>query len=409
MDSDNDSICSEDALNELLGIPMTSILQTAKWEDDKLLQHEAVRCNDNKQSDNSCIPDTHNRKLYDTTNHHESLRQYHQVADRAYYLTNNSIESPPVTVMDLSNENMGHILVATKTIEKGDVIFTEKSLISAQQPRGSVNIRACQMCFKSLEPGSCLSKDSIHKSIPLINLWPIQEISCDQRYFKTLQSYENLSEDISSGVVVCKQCDSLFCCKNCSLDFQREMGSCCLYTRAVNGSVKALCTLDDEDGNVADIDLVYVLSSRMFCMLVHRYRSGLSIDIFDSNCGQSEDVNRLKLGNCDKHGLYSMSVGYEVIRKAFSLTLEEQEGALSIDLYHKLSAIAQRNGIHLCTLSPFRGYYQAMLRYTGGRGSSRQKEVSRDIAKILGASDGKISKEMDRIIEDKVSNLLTNS
>lgn len=400
MDSDSDSICSEEALNELLRIPMTSVLKTSNWGEDNLLPHKTVTNKVKKQNENSVIP---NNKIYHTTNHHDHIKRYHEVADRAYHLTKNSIESPPVTIMDLSNENMGNILVATRMIQKGEVIFTEKSLISAQQPKGSFNVRACQMCFKSLEPGSCLSTGLMNKSIPLIHLWPIQEMSSDQRNFNSIFPYENLFEDISSGVVTCNQCDSLFCCKSCSLEFQTEMGQCCLFTSALNGAIKALSSLEDEECPDIVIDPVYILASRMFCMLVHRYRSGLSIDIFDRNCGESEDISLLKLGNCDENGIYNMSVGYEVIRKVLSLTLDEQEGPLSIDLYHKLAAKSQRNGIHLCTLSPFRSYYQAMLRNTGGRGSSRQKEVSRDIAKILGASDGKLSREMDRIIEDKVS------
>ena len=409
MDSDEDSISSEAALNELLGIPMTSTLKTANWdEDDNLLSLQTVT-HKVKQNEISVVSDDYNPKIYDVTKLYVYPKRYQHIADRAYHLTNNSIESPPVTIVDLSEENMGNILVATRFIQKGEVIFTEKSLVSAQQPKLSLNIRACQMCFKSLEPGSCLSKDSINELIPLIHLWPVQEMSSDASNYKMIMPHETLLEDMSSGIVICKECGSLFCCKDCCFEFQTTIGSCCSCTHAMNGAIKALCCLDGEDCTTADIDPVYTLASKMFCMLVHRFRSGLSIDIFDSNCGRSEDVNLLKLGSCNDDGVYSMIVGYEAIANALSFTIEERQGALSIDLYHKVAAIAQRNGIHLCTSSPFRGYYQAMLRWTGGRGSSRQKEVTKDIAKILGSSDGKLSKEMDRMVEEKVRNIFGNS
>lgn len=405
MDSDEDSISSEGALNELLGLPMTSTLKTANWdEDDNLLSLQTLT-DKVKQNKASVVSHDYDTKIYDITKHYICPKRYQQITDRAYSLTNNSIESPPVTIVDLSEENMGNILVATRFIQKGEVIFTEKSLVSAQQPKRSLNIRACQMCFKSLEPGSCLSKESINELIPLIHLWPIQEMSSDTNSYKVLMPHETLLEDMSSGIVICKECDSLFCCKHCCLEFQTTMGSCCSSTHAVNGAIKALCCLDDEDCTTADIDPVYALASKMFCMLVHRYRSGLSIDIFDSNCGRAEDVTLLKLGSCNDDGVYSMVAGYEAITNALSLTIEERQGALSINLYHKVAAIAQRNGVHLCTSSPFRDYYQAMLRWTGGRGSSRQKEVTKEIAKILGASDGKLSKEMDRMVEEKVRNI----
>ena len=75
-------------------------------------------------------------------------------------------------------------------------------------------------------------------------------------------------------------------------------------------------------------------------------------------------------------------------------------------LFHKIAAMAQRNAISLTTASPFRTYYQAMIRNTGGRGSARQQQVASEVAKVLGSENGTLSRDMDRIVEKKVRLLL---
>jgi len=62
---------------------------------------------------------------------------------------------PPVQICQLENRGKG--LVATRLIEKGSCIFTEKAAIATQLPSSTFidscwpPIQACQHCFRSLE------------------------------------------------------------------------------------------------------------------------------------------------------------------------------------------------------------------------------------------------------------------
>jgi hypothetical protein len=151
------------------------------------------------------------------------------------------------------------------------------------------------------------------------------------------------------------------------------------------------------------IDPVYALATRMFCILVQRHRSGNSLTLFDELCGGADEVTSLRLGDYNKEtDGYSLENGYNLVSQAFSLSEEERHGPLSLTTFHNLAAKAQRNGILLMTKSPFREYYGAVLRSTGGRGSAKQQEVVSEIARVLGSPDGKLSRDMDGLVEKKV-------
>lgn len=404
---DNDSVSSEEALNELLGLT-TATLKTAKWDEDEDVPAKCIiKPSKPIKSITKAAPicfDIDQIRTGVTIGKGRIASNYEAlIMERAYHMAKDSIEVPPVMIVNLTEENQGNVLVAKRGFRKGEVIFSEKSIASVQQKSHKSNIRACEMCFRSLESGLCLSKDP---TIPYVNLWPVREISMDPKNLQALEFNHHLMQDCSSGVVFCNQCTTLFCSRYCAKEYTRDIGNCCTCKDAIDCAIESLSAIDTSDNRVLVTDPVYILATRMFCMMVHRYRSGYSLSIFDGNCGHELDVTPLRLGDCDESGVYSMFSAYELISESLSLTVEERLGPLSLSLYHKLAAIAQRNGIHLSTLSPFRGYYDAIICHTGGRLSPRQKEVTREIAKILGASDGKLSKDMDRVVEERVSYFL---
>jgi hypothetical protein len=356
--------------------------------------------------------------------------------DLAYVATEGRILRPPVAAVDLRN-GKGRCLIASRFISKGEIIYTERALVGAQIPdfcgtcndarlkkkesKTAHNVRACQHCFRSLEPGSSLfppsanRREDAHNSqptIPLAHLWPVVEY---QDYKDAAlgplagEPSENLLEDAKSRRVTCLRCRTIFCSKYCAKSYMATTGNCCQSNDAINGAIHGLvCNQAENSGNQDDsavniIDPVYALAARMFCVLVHRHRSGNSLTLFDELCGVADDTAPLRLGDYykDTDG-YSLSNGYHLVSEALSLTEDERQGPLSLVTFHKLAAKAQRNGILLTTKSPFREYYGAVIRNTGGRGSARQQELVSEIARVLGSPDGKLSRDMDELVEKKV-------
>ncbi|CAB9528416.1 SET and MYND domain-containing protein 5 [Seminavis robusta] len=329
---------------------------------------------------------------------------------RAYVVTEGRIEAPPVVVVDFGVDR-GRGLVASWGIAKGEVIFTEKALVGAQVPDGcpssstsrctGYKVRACQQCFRSLEPGSCLvpnghdsTPTTTCSSIPLPHLWPVMEYSSD----KTVSLEDHLVEDTISRQVTCTNCHIWFCTRWCAKSYQETTGNCCQSTQAVASAIKALACGDGDDDDNQDgrhIDPVYALTTRMFAMQQQQSTNGQSL--FDDLCGDANDITALQLGDyCPHTYTFSLAKGYDPVCQA--LALQERS---SLEEFHRLAAVAQRNGILVTTKSPFREYYGAVLRNTGGRGSTRQQQVVSEIAQILGAPDGKLTREMDDIVEEK--------
>jgi hypothetical protein len=354
--------------------------------------------------------------------------------DLAYVARDGRIERPPVAAVDLG-DGKGRCLIASRFISKGDIIYTERALVGAQIPdlcatcnagkeefRTAYRVRACQHCLCSLEPGSCLippsanvsddSPTSLPPTIPLAHLWPVVEYQdCKDTAPRTraVEPFQKILEDTVSRRVTCERCYTPFCSKYCAKSYVAATGDCCHANDAINGAIHGLVCSQDVDNDhqvnttINIIDPVYALSTRMFCMLVQRHRSGNSLTLFDELCGVADDVTPLRLGDYsnDTDG-YSLINGYRLVSEALSLSEDERHGPLSLMTFHKLSAKAQRNGILLTTKSPFREYYGAVLRNTGGRGSARQQVVVSEIARVLGSPDGKLSRDMDGLVEKKV-------
>ena len=369
---------------------------------------------------------------------HKLQQQQHQtMSERAFSISPiGQILKPPVRVLDRSSQNKGNVLVATQDIPKGSVIFTEKALEAIQVPSTSspdlYEVRGCQNCFQSLEPASCMSSESI----PFSELWPVPEYdgTLSQECFVSAAAAVESEKPIrmllhaKSRRVTCPTCGVIFCNRYCAMTHFQRFGDCCKCRRAIEGLIdvmvrsesKRLFEGDDDDNedcaSFVEIDPVLVLATRMFLAQVQQHRAdspASNISLFDGLCGEAGDMRALgyeaspestsdDTENSDNN-LQPLQHEYEAIAKAVELTESERDNdwMFSLQEFHKLVAVAQRNSIALTTGSPFRTYYQAMLRKTGGRGSSRQQKVVSDVARLLGSQDGKLTRDMDRIVEEK--------
>ena len=444
------------------GVGEDDVLRRSSADDNTVFgknQHKSQFDKDDQANRN----DTDNLKI-DDYDVQEQLQQQQTISQRAFSISpNGQILKPPVRILDRSSEKKGNVLIATKHIPKGSVIFTEKALEGIQVPsssslatRGNLyKVRACQNCFRSLEPASCISSEDF----PLSELWPVSEYddgltSESQQRILVADSDEEHSGMLflhtKSGRTTCRNCGAVFCNRYCAKHHLETIGDCCRCTKAIEGLVNVVvCSEkerlfsingdsdnDDDDDNdegkdfasLVDIDPVLVLATKMFITKVRRYRSdddtrdrsehdSASDCLFYGLCGDAEDIHALgfeassAIPNNDadnaENNTPPLLLEYEVIANAIELTEAERssDSQFSLRQFHKIVAIAQRNAISLTTGSPFRTYYQSMIRQTGGRGSSRQQKVASDVARLLGSKDGKLTRDMDRIVETKVSSV----
>jgi SET domain len=340
------------------------------------------------------------------------------------------VERPSVRVVDLAAQGRGNALIATKRIAAGDVIYTERAAVATQVPQvnGSVPvIRACQYCFRSLEPASScqLSEEC---TLPLAHLWPVPDIEFDEERHETAVADEmgfNAEEPVQTrcdkyGRVQCLACGSWFCNKHCHVAFESQHGPCCLVATAIRELPNLLrrqrCSFpnlqlddDDDDDDWDAIQPAIPLSIRMFATTLRHYReTGSGTTFLDGLCGESSDVTALELGVAhrdDEHtGLvsYSLEAVYSYLVKIWSVSMEEKM-TFTLEFFMRLAASAARNGFGIRTQSPFKPYYAALLRTcVGGRGSEQHEELKGRVARALGSHDGNLERGMDRNIEAKV-------
>ena len=438
--SDDDSSCSngdrEAGWGFLLGGLSGEAMAGADWEVGKEVQ---------KSNHMTCgkVPDfgKKEKQKYSETDQAYNFQNFRKLSERAFSVApNGQIEKPPVKILDLSLEQKGNVLIATRDIPKGSVIFTEKALEAIQVPSPSpkddnlYRIKGCQSCFRSLEPASCLSSSG---SLPFSELWPIPEYSnsLKEECIIVTDSGEasTMLLDPQSRRVTCPNCGTNFCNKYCAKHHLQTVGNCCQYSRALKGLVQTVVrseterlfpddnneeNYDEDDAeSFVNINPVLVLATRMFVSQVRRHRVEIptSDSLFHGLCGEAKDIPALGFetspalfdGERDENDSIHrnpLQNEYEAIVDAIELTESERKSdqRFSIQEFHKLVAIAQRNSISLTTGSPFRTYYQAMVRKTGGRGSSRQQKVVAEVARLLGSNDGKLTRDMDQMVEDKV-------
>ena len=367
---------------------------------------------------------------------------------RAYKMSaNGRLERPTVRVLDLSSEGRGNALIATERISAGEVIYTEQAVVATQLPEPTTSdddddeddygtpstwsIRACQCCFRSLEPiSSCIcccqksvGERSSDRRFPMEHLWPIMGME-----FENDGKHDEPRRRDKHGRIHCQTCDSYFCCQPCYDAFTSQLGSCCILARATRElplrllrSPSAASTANENTTPTStgiEVQPAVVLAIRMFAATLQHYRTNNQTlsRMFDDLCGDASDVSSLELGvetiddgensssssTSFSRDRYSVEPVYLNLVKLWSLTLTEQT-ILSVDYFSSLAAEAARNGFGIRTQSPFQAYYAALLRASGDRSSERHALVKRQVAQALGSEGGTLDRGMDRIMDERVA------
>lgn len=352
----------------------------------------------------------------------------------------------------------GNALISTRQIKRGQIIFSEKAVDGAQllqmnseyengitlnenEPQTSKNsqlyhVKGCQQCFRSMEPASCFSKTkfvlggnetsknfSNDIELPLRHLWPVPE-------------YDGGNQPHTRSD--CNSCGAIFCSKFCHDAHNKLMGSCCNCTNAIKNACIAVQRAKTCDLEEVGVNPALILACRMFCSSVHRYRqsdvqNAISVATkesstpnekklqqnmeeqypFFSMCGDASDISKLELGILET-GIQSSNVSLSSDGPSYTLRHIHLSLASSLCLtplemphfdlsyFHKLTSTIARNAIGVTTQSPFKQYYSALIR-TNGRGSKEHERHMKTIATMLGSKDGKLGRQMDRAIEEKVS------
>lgn len=409
-DYDKASISSaEEGLMDLLGGLSSQIMMGATEEEIVIMDEDKTSAELEKKQ----TPIQTARLYQDHKDSNNACRK--DMFSRAFHLTKDGqLQSPPVMIVDLSTEGKGNILVASRNICKGEVIFSERSLEAAQvpshayDPRISANmssklngIRACQHCFKSMEPASRFKCEEGNMELPMKHLWPIEEWEEEGTSIKH-ESYDHILIDTHTGRLKCLECQALFCNKYCMQAHFQIMGSCCNCTKSMEAFINVMYQDKEGEREHISIEPVLLLATRMFCAMVNSERNckGSSGQLYQGFCGEASDCQPLRLGR-EKDGKFSLQSGYEEITKI--LQMNEAECRIHhLQEFEKVVAISQRNAISVTTASPFKTYYSAILR-NFGRGTERQKEAMSQVAKLLGNPEGNLTRDMDRKVEEKVS------
>jgi hypothetical protein len=310
---------------------------------------------------------------------------------------------PPVRIVDLSSEGRGNILVATERIKRGQVIFTERAAVASQL--FGATIRACQFCFRSLEPihSCCVSKT---EQLPSHHLWPISNFD-----FSSGEAEGNIEID-RFGRRRCKLCQSHFCSPSCHNSYQSQIGDCCNLTDIqleIPKYIQLPRSNEEEEEMNEDVEPALMLATRLFVICLQHYRATSKLWMEDSvltMCGNAEDLTVLELGqpvvnSTGEKVIYNLQRLYDALVERFEVSAIEQT-TLSSELSRRLASIAARNGFGIRTQSPFRPYYAALLRSIGGRdNSAKHLEVQNQVARALGAPS--LQRGMDRQVDAQVA------
>ena len=313
----------------------------------------------------------------------------------------------------------GKGMIASRFIPKGDVIYTEKSIIASQIPSATATtasrVQACQNCYQSLESWKKLLPKindvevDTKNQFPFPELWPVPPLD--------FQAEDDQCTGIRAdryGRVQCKQCESLFCSTACYKKKLDQFGSCCLESKLSRALTTMFSDDSDEECTKSEVQAPVVLAGVMFLTLVHHFRSNnnsLEGHWYYRACGTAENVQELELGQRyvdseTQQVRYTLSPLYDYLCELQDLTSDEKN-ILSLDLLHSLAAKTARNGFGLCTQSPFKPYYTGLLRKTnyGGRESLAHSQHMEQLALALGKD--RLYRGLDREIEEKVAPEIT--
>jgi SET domain len=381
-----------------------------------------------------------------------------------------------VRIADVSHKGRGLVAVASAHLLRGTILYTERAAVGCQVVAPAIganaqkfhrmsggfgepvsvdgcdddgdindslyNVRACQQCFRSLEP--CLD------GLPHPELWPMVGSG-------TVRSPYVSSAAERDWPSQCPDCGSWFCSMACQQQLLEQYGSCCDLRHTTR------LLLNNPINCSHDVDLsaepAIALAVRMLRHCLQHYRqrcaSGATRDensddssqstldgtMLRGLCGDPADVTQLELGfldvesdlpepSCDHRpdpapeeeandkasstqqsssqspSIPAMTLDplYKQLVDLWSMTPNEASAVLNVTLFHRLAAMAARNGVGMSPMSPFATYYQALIRHAGGRGTAAHAQVVEHVARAVShGATSCLERGMDRRVQDKVS------
>ena len=408
------SIDSDQALKDLLGGVGLSDLTDGAWDDQSDPSVDKSRTAKPLHKSSSAAT-TIPRTILEIAPTKSQNNIDESIFQNAYQcLPDGRLGRPDVCIVD-TKDDRGNVLVATRNISKGSVIYTENK-IAAVQTNGILNkksgrVRACEQCFRSLEPASsCKLADDSTKSLPLNHLWPIRDP-------------EEVSQVSDQGprIIKCETCPTLFCSEWCKENFLASNGcTCCIHWKALQAASasyekmigsrnsQAIPDIGESDNTSGILPSSILLATRIFCILAYQSKfSGENendeLGLFRGICGETSDIHRLEIGvqsNPRVANEYTIHPVFEAVYNFLSADTEMSEW-LSHDLFCRLCAMAARNGFEVSTKSPFSIYYSALTRESGGWGSDKHHALMSEVAAVLGSKDG-IKRGMDSLVSKAV-------
>jgi hypothetical protein len=439
---------TEEGLSLLLGMDASTLRVVSEASDD------------DQVDDSSLLQDGHKRMISNSTPK-VSVRMpvdLPQIDSNAFILspTDGTISRPVashiVQVVNLVDSDgnsksatqrdlpvMYQGLIASIPIRKGQVIFTERAMEATQIPVScsvcqnnpymtGYRVRACQDCFRSLEPASSLSqiRDEEHtQNLPLKDLWPIAEYSLDgennsyqayssKRIVEVQHSSRHSHSHLVNQIYRCQGCQALFCSLICAESHEKHLPSCCANTKAIQAIIHKYCGFskddylpdsksctENTDESTMYINPSFVLATRMFCHATQMYRRLRDYsswdDPFSTFCGEPSSLTANSLSPSTSSGADSIQSCYLALCSALEIDTTEENYPLTLNLFRRYVSVAQRNGFYIATQSPFSVYYQSLLRR-----AHNKKDTIEQLAYCLGSKNGKLDRNMDRQVDEKV-------
>jgi SET domain len=247
--------------------------------------------------------------------------------------------NPPVQLVDMSHLQKGFGLIASRSIQQGQVVFTERvptaSIIAMPTSRDAIthsSTKHCQLCHSSMEPASSFFDTAGGGSqccLPLSHLWPNQEYnqhfevafrgnyndmeqeaqedtaSSVSRNMDTTRAAAKVEEEGEKGRnnittttstniindehgrVLCTVCKALFCSTACHESFLAEiLPNCCQYQELAEAILDVV--LQYHDPLDAEACLYHhwevVMACRIFCSRLTHLRRPLDTATSNYSC-----------------------------------------------------------------------------------------------------------------------------
>lgn len=294
-------------------------------------------------------------------------------------------KDPPVQIAKIQGKDFG--LVATRDVKKGEVVFTEEAALGAVIPmplREGSPPSHCTTCYKCMEPADAF----FDEALPIPHLWANRSFPTDWVAAIAASNDDNVEKekylnDEQNGRILCQNCKSMFCGRDCQLHFQSKIfADCCRYQKLLD-ELADIAFHHDNTKTLADYWEV-LLATRLFCRLLSKedQSSLLLSDAMKGLCGEADQLSPLEVGLCLDDTTYTVDPFYNAICKSLSLNETETE-ASSTEFFQRLVVVCKRNALDIQPTFLFSSYETALVKNCQESGAD-SSEVIGKVARIVG-------------------------